>query len=209
MDYIETKSSVVKIGDVYNRYTILGIFKHLNTYPKYALVQCVCGSQPRYVKLGAIRSGEAGSCGCYHKEKVTKHGAWGKPLFIVWSRMMSRCYKPQDKSYKRYGKRGIKVCERWHDVNNFINDMQATYKSNLTIERINNNGNYELSNCKWATKKEQNRNYSRNVQITFNNKTLCLMEWSELLNLNYKTLYDRHKRGWSTERMLNTPTSKK
>lgn len=119
---------------------------------------------------------------------------------------MSRCYKSTDKRFAQYGGRGITVCDRWHDVNLFIEDMHSTFAPGLKIERQNNNGNYEKSNCAWATSAQQNRNYSRNVNLTFNGETLCLADWATKLNINYGTLWDRLKQGWSVERALTTPT---
>ena len=205
MRYVPTTTTTLKVGDVFNRYTVLGIYKRPDQYPKYALVQCSCGSQPKYVRTAILKLGQAGSCGCFHKEQVTKHGQWNNPLFKTWKSMMERCYKPNTKSYKRYGARGITVCERWHNIDAFIQDMAASFQNGLTIDRIDNNGNYEPSNCRWATKKQQNRNYSRNLLIEYNGSKMCLIEWSEKLNIKYSTLWDRLNMGWSIEKTLTTP----
>lgn len=209
MDLITSSSSVARAGDIYGRFRILGIYQEKNAYPKHALVECSCGSPPKFVSLKTLRSGESQSCGCLHKERITKHGAWSHPLFPVWSRMMSRCYNKKDKRYSRYGKRGIKVCDKWHDVNSFIADLSPSFKRGLTIDRINNDGDYEPSNCKWETRKKQNRNYSRNIYLTYNDEAMCLADWAIRLNICYGTLWDRMKQGWSTERMLSTPVLSK
>ena len=88
-----------------------------------------------------------------------KHGLWNKKIYHVWRQMKSRCENVKDKSYPRYGAKGVTVCDRWHDINNFINDM-GTPKKGDTIDRINSNGIYEPSNCRWADYKTQSRNRS-------------------------------------------------
>jgi len=193
MNLITSESSVISIGDKYGRYTVLGVFKKADGYQKYAQVQCSCGSDPRYVQIGTLRNGESQSCGCLHKERVTKHGLWNRPLFVVWNHMIARCTKPKDKRFARYGGRGIYVCDRWLDPANFFADMEASYQDGLTLDRIDNDGPYSPENCRWATRAVQNRNYSRNVLVTYNNETKCLKEWAEVLNINYGTLWDRIK----------------
>jgi hypothetical protein len=202
---IETTSTVAKTGDVFGRYTVLGLFKEPDAYPKFARVQCSCGSPPRYVLLYVLRRGEAQSCGCLHKERVTKHGAWGHPLFKVWRGMMERCTDPANKRFKDYGGRGIKVCERWRDVHAFIEDMTEGYSKGLQIDRIDNHGPYAPENCRWATAKQQTRNYRRNVVLEHDGKRLCVVDWAVEVGIDAKVLYDRVARGWNAKRVLTTP----
>lgn len=171
---------------------------------KFARVQCSCQSPIRYVNVSTLRNGGAQSCGCLHKERVTKHGQWSNPLFKVWKGMVSRCTNPKDKRYERYGGRGITVCDRWLDANNFISDMTAGYEKGLKIERKNNDSGYEPSNCEWASAKTQNRNYSRNIILTFEGKSLCAADWATEIGISEKVIYDRIARGWSTIRTLTT-----
>ena len=209
MEYVETSTSVVEVGRIYGRYTVLGIYKKPDSYPKYALVQCSCDSPPRYVMVGLIKNGAAKSCGCYHKERVTKHGAWGTPLFAVWKGMIDRCTNTKNKRYPRYGGRGISVCERWLQFHNFNEDMSPSFVVGLTLDRVDNNGDYEPSNCKWSTRSQQNRNYSRNNLITFNGETMCIADWSIKLGIKYGTLWGRLQEGWTIERALSTPVTNK
>lgn len=159
----------------------------------FAICQCDCGSPQRAYRLDKLRSGWTQSCGCFHKERVTKHGAWNNPLFNVWAAMMRRCYNPHDKRFQDYGKRGISVCKRWHEVNAFIEDMKDRYQKGLQIDRKDNNGSYNPENCKWSTLKEQGRNKRNNVLLTHNRKTHCLSEWAEITGIKYGTLWDRVK----------------
>lgn len=205
MYYVPTKSSVAREGDQFGRYTVKGIYKRDTGYAKYALVQCDCGSPERYVKIDCLRSGDSRSCGCLHKEAVTKHGVWSSPIFARWNRMMSRCYDPKDRRYDRYGGRGITVCERWHDVRNFVADMEPTFAEEMSLDRIDNDKGYSPENCRWADVVTQRRNRSDLVMIEFQGETLCLQDWATKLGIIYGTLWDRYKQGWSTERMLTTP----
>lgn len=202
---IPTTSKVVKPGDRFGRYTVLGLFKKPDAYPKYANCQCDCGSPERMVLIGVLRSGASRSCGCYHREVVTTHGAWGKPLFIVWSNMISRCTDPKNKRYARYGGRGISICEEWMDFHVFSRDMRPGFEPGLTIDRRDNDGNYCKDNCRWATRGQQNRNYSRNVLIEHDGKRLCLSDWAPIVGIPMKRLSARIKAGMDPVEALTTP----
>ena len=127
--------------------------------------QCDCGNVVTRT-AGALVTGGSVSCGCYLKERITKHGSWKKASYNTWRAMMRRCYKSQDKDYPRYGGKGIKVCERWHDYLNFSVDMGEP-NGDETLDRINVYGNYEPNNCRWAGVQTQNRN----VRVRANSKT--------------------------------------
>lgn len=203
---IEAISKVAKTGDVYGRYTVLGIYRDPALKKRtLAHVQCSCGTPPRYVRIDNLRDGTSQSCGCARIEAVKKHGLWNDPLFKVWKAMLSRCTNPKDKRFSRYGGRGISVCERWINVHNFIEDMKPAYAKGMTLDREDNNGNYEPNNCRWATRKEQNRNYSRNVILEHDGKRFCAADWAPLVNIPAPVIYDRIARGWSATRTLTTP----
>ncbi len=139
---------------------------------RQVLCNCMCGNQT-IVQLSSLRTGKTKSCGCYRIEVVskidrTKHGKTNHPLYQTWCAMKQRCYNISSVKYKDYGGRGIKVCNRWlESFDNFLEDMGERPKG-LSIDRINNDGNYELSNCRWATKQEQtdNRRTSKKNKIT-------------------------------------------
>lgn len=125
-----------------------------------------------------------------------KHGMWGTSLYIRWKHIKQRCYNPNDSGYKNYGGRGIKVCEEWLDketgFKNFYNwSINNGYREDLSIDRINNDGNYEPTNCRWTTRKIQNNNTRHLHKITYKNETHTLIEWSEILGIKLTTLSAR------------------
>jgi hypothetical protein len=200
---LETGIETIKIGKVYGRFTVLGNFRENKRV--YAKVQCSCGSPVRFVRIDGLRNGTSKSCGCLRIEATTKHGMWNHPVFHAWTKMINRCSNPKDKRYNCYGGRGIKVCERWTVLKNFVQDMSDTYKPGLTIDRINNDGDYEPENCRWATVAQQNRNYRRNVVLHHNGESMCAIDWALKLNINPKNIYERKKAGWSDEDALTRP----
>lgn len=129
------------------------------------------------------------------------HGKKNTRLYRIWKVMKGRCYNKNHIKYPNYGARGIKVCDEWiHDFMAFYNwAMNNGYNDTLTIDRMDVNGDYTPSNCRWANAKQQMRNTTRNVCYTINGETHCLSEWCEICNLNYQTVHSRiHKLGWST-----------
>lgn len=115
----------------------------------------------------------------------------------AWRRMIQRCTNPKDKNYKTYGGRGIKVCDRWmKSFDTFFEDIGSAPSEDLTIDRINNNGNYEPNNCRWATRKQQSNNKRDNVIIRFNGQSKTLAEWAEAFGMKYHTVYRLHLRGY-------------
>lgn len=114
----------------------------------------------------------------------------------MWLAMIQRCEHENCKNYYNYGGRGISVCERWHTLQNFIDDMQPTYHKGLQIDRTNNNGNYEPSNCQWVTPKENAHNIRRNVWITGNGKRMVQADWCRSVNrvaATFESFLDKHR----------------
>ena len=132
------------------------------------------------------------------------HGESKTKLYKVWAAMKDRCSNPASTTYKRYGGRGIKVCKQWQDSYKSFRDwaIDNGYSEGLTIERIDNDGNYSPENCRCATRKEQSNNMSRNRLITYNGKTKTAVQWSELIGVNAKTISTRLRRGWSETEAL-------
>ena len=125
-------------------------------------------------------------------------------IFNIWRDMIRRCELPKRTNYKYYGGKGIKVCNEWHDFKTFVDwAFSNGYKDNLTIERINNNGNYEPKNCTWKSIKEQCKNRSSNKNVTANGETHTIMEWAKILNMNPCTLYNRKRSGWEDSKIVS------
>lgn len=207
MNIVPWESQTIYPGQEYGRLTILSTHRVKNTYKYLAKVQCDCGSDPKYTRTDSLRNGIVTSCGCFQREQSTKHGNWQHRLYKIWRAMMQRCYNPKDTRYNDYGGRGITVCERWHNLNLFIQEMDKSYQTKLEIDRIDNEKGYGPENCRWSTHAEQARNKRTNIKLTYQGKTLCLAEWSRLTGVPYQTLWGRIRvRRWSVERTLTTPT---
>lgn len=128
---------------------------------------------------------------------ATKHGGRHTSEYKIWERMLHRCKNPNNERYARYGGRGIKVCERWQEsFANFLADMGPRPSPKHTVDRIDNDGHYEPSNCRWATQMEQTRNSSRTKDLTLNGETMCMTAWAQRLGITQHTLNGRLKRGW-------------
>lgn len=129
-----------------------------------------------------------------------------RPEYHVWRNMKKRCTDPRHDHFKYYGGRGIRVCQRWLvSFSNFILDLGPRPSPKHTIERLDNNGNYEPGNVKWATDEEQRRNRSDNSKITWNGETLTVTEWAHRLRIPVETIARRVRRGWSPEKVVTTP----
>jgi hypothetical protein len=138
-----------------------------------------------------------------NKELVTHGMRYSRP-YNTWNHMMSRCYRPRDGRWKEYGGRGIIVCDRWHIFENFWKDMKEGYSENLTLDRINNDGDYIKENCRWATQKEQCRNKRNTLKVDYQGKKRVLKELCEEKGLPYHRVYLRLFRyQWSLEEALS------
>lgn len=169
--------------------------------------KCDCGNICT-IRRNSLVTGNTQSCGCLHKESITIHGQRNSTHYKVWNSMITRCENPEREDYKYYGGRGIKVCESWHDINNFIGDM-GERPEGYEIERIDVDGDYEPSNCIWLDHKGQMRNTTRNRLITHRGKTQCLAAWAEDTGIPDSTLRSRlDDLNWSTERTLDTPVNR-
>lgn len=161
------------------------------------LCLCECGNK-KIVSSNNLKRGHIKSCGCIVSKGSTKHNCSNKRIYHIYSNMIQRCTNINNKSYKDYGFRNIKVCDKWKkDFINFYNwAMKNGYEDNLTIDRIDVNGNYEPQNCRWVSKEIQARNKRNNNYITIHNETHCLSEWSRRLKIPVSTLRRKGKDDW-------------
>ena len=167
----------------------------------------VCGNQYSPWEKGSTCCSL--SCAAKLTPKKVKHGLHGSPEYAVWCGIKSRCSNPRASAYESYGARGIKVCEPWKlSFEIFIQDMGRRPCRGYSVERRDNNGNYEPSNCYWATKEQQSRNKRNNHFLAFNGETLTVSEWSRKIGVPVVRLIRRIKAGWSVERALTTPLLK-
>ena len=175
---------------------------------------CSCGVKGVTVKSSHLNTTK--SCGCFARETWSErafvHGARGSsdedrtPTYITWSHMRRRCSNPNNKDFKNYGERGITVCDSWGQFKNFLTDM-GERPPHMTLDRIDNNGNYEKNNCRWATRKEQGRNTRSNRIITYNGRDQPMVAWAEEYGINASTLGTRLNK-WSIKKALTTPVRK-
>jgi hypothetical protein len=177
------------------------------------LCRCECGKE-KSVPGFYLRRGDSTSCGCFATELLVKrsktHGKRHTPEWDCWSAMRQRCFNPKAKAYPDYGARGITVCDRWKDsFENFLADMGPRPGEGYSIERKDNDGNYEPGNCRWAKDIEQEHNKRSNHIISFKGETLPVAVMARKYGLLPGTLGDRLSYGWSIERALTTPTRKR
>lgn len=149
--------------------------------------QCDCGKIVA-IKRKKLRGGNTRSCGCLKTEIIkagtnTKHGMSRYSEYKSWHGMMVRCYNPGHVSYADYGGRGIQVCDRWHTFENFYEDM-GKRPPNTSIDRINNNGDYEPENCRWGTIEEQSNNRRNSVYVEFNGRRRTVGQWEHHFKVN-------------------------
>ncbi len=173
----------------------------------YWRCQCTCGATTD-VWAANLKNGHTRSCGCLVVSANTTHGMTHSSEYRSWHMMKQRCH-PQHGG-PNYAGRGIAVCPRWwRSFATFLKDMGLKPTPQHSIERIDNNGDYERDNCRWATQKEQNRNTRANHLVTYRGKTLPVIAWCELTGVSKNCLLTRLNRGWSVEDALEFPVSGK
>jgi hypothetical protein len=180
---------------------------------RYWNCTCVCGGSAEAL-AGSLTSGNTKSCGCISRELVIKrnlkHGKSGTSEHEIWRSMLARCSNPNATGWDRYGGRGIKVCDRWNDFSNFFADM-GEKPIGMSIDRVDNDGDYCPENCRWATRLEQNNNARSNTHLTAFGETMTVTQWSRdprCAIANSKALRKRIVRGWDHELAITTPSSK-
>ena len=208
----QMKKLVINPGDEYELLTIVKeVERHQQPNGKFrrmVLCRCKCGTET-VTQLHSLTSGHTTSCGCFGKTTGrgnATHGRCGTPVYRAWQDMIQRCYNPLRPRYVTYGARGITVCKRWREsFEAFLEDMGDTPSPRHSIDRIENDQGYCKANCRWATKKQQSRNTSRNVVLTYQDKAMCVAEWAEEIGIPYATLYGRIVSGWTIKDALTKP----
>ncbi len=195
-----------ELGNRHGRLVVIASAKSRHGKAQW-LCKCDCGNV-KIISGDSLRQKRSVSCGCYQQEarglKNRTHGLTRSPTYRSWQMMKKRCSCPDDVSYKNYGARGITYTPRWEKFQNFLQDM-GEKPDGTSLERLNNAKGYSKSNCKWATRTEQNRNRRLNILFMYRKQTKCLAEWCEELNLSYSRTYHRLTNGWSVEAAFETP----
>lgn len=185
-------------GLQFGRLTVAGYLGRIGRNNTWECV-CICGVRSA-VSGGNLRNGHTQSCGCLHKERCSAssrtHGQATSPEYRTWARMKSRCLNKSTRNFHRYGGRGITVCESWiNSFEHFFSDMGARPTSDHSLDRKNNEGNYEPGNCRWATAKEQANNTSANVLLTINGCKKPLSIWADENGLDRSVIVSRVANG--------------
>lgn len=198
----------IAVGQKFGRLTAIERIGTSQNHKALWRCRCDCGNEV-VVIAGDIKSGRTQSCGCYHKDRniqtSTIHGKSKLRVYQIWIDMINRCYNPKIKNYKNYGARGITVCAEWKSsLECFLKwAFSHGYSEDLTIDRIDVNGNYEPSNCRWATTIEQGRNKRNNRRITHNGRTQTATDWAEELNIPRSRIFNRiDNLGWPPEKAI-------
>lgn len=201
------------VGLKFGRLTVLEKTGRMVSRHALYRCQCDCGNEALATSRNLRKSHGTRSCGCWKVESIqrrsTKHGnarvSGPTREYRAWASMVQRCYDPAWHRYRDYGARGITVCDRWRlakGFEHFLADM-GQCRAGLQLERIDNHGHYEPSNCRWATIREQQRNKRTNFLVTLNGETKPLVAWCEERGLNYFTVWSRIRvLGWIVERAL-------
>jgi hypothetical protein len=197
-------------GQSFTRLTALELFKDRTSRGGTLWkCRCECGNEI-FVRGTDLKSGNTRSCGCLQKEwairnaKATAtHGMSNTSIFSVWCGMMKRCRSKTARHYKDYGGRGIKVCRRWLKFENFFSDM-GFRPDGMSLDRIDNDGDYKPSNCRWANLEQQNNNRRSSSFINYDGHRLTVSQWARKIGIPHSTLFSRlNVMKWSVERALS------
>ena len=196
-------------GMTFGRLTVISKVPNVGSHSAWNC-KCACGTV-RTVKSHHLYAGRVVSCGCYKMEKYSSscrlNESGRTPEYATWVSMRRRCRDTTEGVFKKYGGRGITVCDRWdNSFEAFLQDMGPRPSPKHSIDRINNNGNYEPGNCRWATMTVQQRNTRKTRLLTFEGRTMSMADWAEVLGMNYGTLCARiNNCGWSIDDAIRRP----
>lgn len=207
--------SVLKEGMKFGKLTVRELVVNGNTNQRKYLCDCECGGT-KITSEDNLKRGHCRSCGCLYKghggskKKNIFMGSDSK-LYRTWSGIKSRCFDQNSHNYHNYGGRGITMCDEWkNDYNTFKkwalhNGYDESGGRDCSIDRIDTNGNYDPYNCRWATAKEQANNTRQNTIVEYDGKKMSLSQWADYLKMDYSSFMSRWVRGWTMERIVNTP----
>jgi hypothetical protein len=214
-DRISHPGMIDMTGETYGRLTVLEMVRRTDGrgHGEWCCrCRCACGSEAVVASIN-LRAGLTKSCTCARDEQVSllnkSHGMSDTPTYRTWASMKLRCLNKRFPSYARYGARGISICERWlgeRGFENFFADMGPRPSPGHSIDRIDNSGNYEPGNCRWATPAQQIRNSRKARQITYRGRTMCIKDWAREFGVSYSAILQRlGKLRWSIEKALTYP----
>jgi hypothetical protein len=221
------KHKQIQAGDVFCFYTVLKEAERTTKHKRF-LCKCVCGTEKSVLAFTLV-SGESWHCGCKTKElraklwhekpdefklawkakcNNTKHNKHDTKEYQAWADMKTRCANKSHKWFESYGGRGIMVCDAWQSFENFFNDMGSAPSPNHQIDRINNDGNYEPSNCRWATPSQNQRNKSNSRFIETPDGFMNISDAADIYKLSSDCIKHRIKANWSTQEIFFTPSQR-
>ena len=182
-------------GKKFNKLTVIRI---ASRDPLYWECKCDCGNTT-LVRTSNLTRGMVKSCGCLQKRGNPTHHLSNTRLYRIYKKMIRRCYVENEPAYVNYGGRGISVCNEWREsVEEFYKwAVENGYQENLTIDRIDNDGDYCPSNCRWTTYERQSNNRRTNIDITIDGVTRTLQEWCTIYDMPYKRVHMRIRAGWN------------
>lgn len=195
-------------GQRFGRLTVIARGENTKSGKATWVCVCDCGKKKeKPVTAYDLTTGKVRSCGCLYltsnKGRRKTHGKTGTRLYQIWFSMRQRCHYPASLSYRRYGGRGIEVCDEWNNFQTFYDWAMANgYRDDLTLDRIDSNGNYAPSNCRWATMKEQQNNRSNNIRVSIGGVERTLSEWSDVSGIPRSTLTWRVKHNWAENELF-------
>lgn len=213
--YPKVSSFIDLQGEQYGRLTVISFAgRSASRHKPVWLCRCECGNLTHVVgETMRSQNHPVVSCGCWRREKCLEktrtHGASKTREYRIWLSMKERCDKPSNDHYHRYGGRGITVCERWRaNVESFLADMGPRPSRAHSVERLDNDGNYEPGNCVWATNTVQSRNRSNNRYVTFQGRRMAASEAAEIVGIKPLTLLARLRMGWPEHEAITVPVEK-
>ena len=194
------------------RFGRLVVVERAESKGKRTMWKCLCDcGNTKVVGAGNLKNGHTTSCGCVWHEVVpevnrsinTRHGMSQTKLHKAWANMRYRCFNPRCKCYDNYGGRGITICDKWNEFEPFMEwALNNGFADGMSLDRIDVNGNYEPSNCRWVSWEVQENNKRNSSYLTLNGQTYTISEWARITGLKDSTIRERIKRGWTVEDAL-------